>query len=125
MTIIDQIKKSAEVRRDESFSKWWFLNGGMLHPWWKRRQYSKIKEAAACLPRLAWDKSFEDRNTEIELLAKALEVAIEEIKKICECKTGWSGSDNEYESDFCQSCIAITKITELLKPLLGQDGGME
>lgn len=95
-SILDQIKKSAEVRRDE------LANG-----------HSDF--------RAGWNA----RNTEIELLAKALEVAIEEIKKICECKTGWSGSDNEYESDFCQSCIAITKITELLKPLLGQDGSGE
>jgi hypothetical protein len=37
------------------WSGFWFLNGGMLHPLWKRKKYTKIKEAAHALPKLAWD----------------------------------------------------------------------
>ena len=75
-----------------NWSKWWFLNGGMLHGLWKQRQYKAILELAKKLPKAAWD----EQQKEIDRLAKQIESYIEQTRLIdehsedfdlwCECK---------------------------------------
>lgn len=41
----------------DAWSKWWFLRGGNIHPAWKYRRYSQIRDMAMDLPREAWKVS--------------------------------------------------------------------
>jgi len=38
------------------WSSWWFLRGGNIHPCWKRRRYTQIRNYAMALPKEAWDE---------------------------------------------------------------------
>ena len=61
--------------------KWgdfWFLNGGMIHSLWKRRNYTEIRRLAECLPKLAWDKQqveIEKLQAEVAKYKQALEMS--------------------------------------------------
>lgn len=108
MTILDQIKKSAEVRRDAVVKDCIItFKTGYTCP------DVSLSEVAATIAR----QGFDSRNTEIELLAKALECAMKKLAVI---------ESSSYYSDEIENIrpIAIgaqSEITELLKPLLGQD----
>jgi len=59
-----------------TFRDWWFLNGGSIHGLWKGRKFSKIRDLALSLPKMAWDArqpEVDGLKSEIASLREALE----------------------------------------------------
>lgn len=95
-SILDQLDKI----KANDFSKWAWVRMGMIHADWKYRRYSDIRHAAETLPRIAW----EAQQAKIEILEKALRIALKELNECCAC--------DEYQCDYC---FALKEIEALFK----------
>lgn len=76
-SVMTPLPKHLEEMRDETFGEWWFIRGGNIHPAWKYKRYSQIKDLAMNLPREAYIDAFNQAASimlkDMESMAKALE----------------------------------------------------
>lgn len=84
MNLLEKIKRLRELRKEQTWEKWWFVQGGAIYFQYKHRMWSRLRDSANFLPQLAWDQNEPFRRGTDEL-CDALEKAIRLIKHAADC----------------------------------------
>jgi hypothetical protein len=111
----------------KTWDKFWFIRGGNIHPAFKYRRWTQLKELAQELPKQAWDI----QQIKIDALQSRLNIAVECLREACEelefrmesnSEVTPSGNSGKHDKSVSAGFSILLRAREVLKQINPKGG---